>query len=111
MIIIQLDSEQLNSVIQNAVRKVLKETPPQYASTSQPIKEVLTIDEAASLLNLDRQTIHLFICNHTIPFFRRSRKILFKRAELLKWIDKVKQKSVAEMQEETDDYLRLPIKP
>ena len=105
MIIIQLDSEQLNSVIQNAIRKVLRETPPQYQTTPTAQAEIVDIDEAANLLNLAKQTVYTLTSKREIQFFKRGKKLYFKRADLLKFIEDGKQKTVVEMQQDLDDHL------
>jgi excisionase family DNA binding protein len=96
---------QLESLIEKAVRKVFSETPPQYQNPPKKEKDVLNVDEAADLLNLAKQTVYSHTSKREIPHFKRGKKLYFKRAELLAWIDQSKRQTVAEMQTETDNYL------
>lgn len=99
---------QLESLIEKAVRKVFSETPPQYHTAPPTEKEVLNVDEAASVLNLAKQTVYTLTHKRDIPFFKRGKKLYFKRSEILKWIDEGKKKSVAEMQQDLNDHLSRP---
>ena len=74
MIILQLDSDQLVSMIKSSVRSVLAEQP----LDSQPGEvQFLTIKEAASLLNLAPQTLYGYTSNRTIPFIKKGKKPYF----------------------------------
>ncbi len=68
-------------------------------------EEILNLDEAADLLDLSKNTIYQKTSKNRIPFFKRGRKLYFKRSELLKWIEAGKQKTVEEVLADTDDYL------
>ncbi len=69
--------------------------PPSSAS------EILSIDEVAKLLNLARQTIYGLCSRRAIPFYKKNKRLYFKRSEILTWIDEGRKK----MQVEFDDDL------
>lgn len=106
--IVLITQTQLENLIEKVVRKVLSETPPQYHTAPPTEKEILNVEEAASVLNLAKQSVYSLTSKRDIPFFKRGKKLYFKRADLLKWIDEGKKKSVAELIKETDDYLSRP---
>ncbi|GAB2545432.1 helix-turn-helix domain-containing protein [Rufibacter soli] len=51
----------------------------------QPDNTVLTVKEAAKLLNVSEVTIHNWKSKGLIPFYRISRRIFFKKNEVLKF--------------------------
>ena len=99
MIIVQLDSEQLSSLIQSAVYKALKEQSdkPETSKT-----EFLNLIEAAKYLNLANQTIYGLTSKNEIPFLKRGKKLYFKKFELENWINEGKRKSIAEIKKEIE---------
>ena len=83
MIILQLDSDQLVSMIKSSVRSVLAEQP----LDNQPGEvQFLTIKEAASLLNLAPQTLYGYTSNRTIPFIKKGKKLYFRKSDLDIWL-------------------------
>lgn len=83
MIIIQLDCEQLASIIKSSVRNVLEEKT--LAGQTQA-NEFLTIKEASNFLSLAPQTLYGFTSNRTIPFIKRGKKLYFQKSDLDKWL-------------------------
>lgn len=74
-------------------------------SNSPPESEILSIDEAKDLLNLARQTVYGLCSKRAIPFYKRNKRLYFKRSELLAWIEKGRIKTQIEFDEEVADYI------
>ena len=77
IILTSLSSEELKSLIMDCLQK--------YGLTVPAIdnsKEILTIDEACSLLGIARQTMYARTSKNQIPFYKEGKRILFKRTEL-----------------------------
>lgn len=51
--------------------------------------ELLTDEQAASLLNIERQTLAVWRSSgrHSLPFVRVGRCIRYRRSDLEKWLD------------------------
>ena len=77
MIIVQLDSEQLSSVIQNAVRKVISETETEPKSE---FDQLLTIQQAADLLSLSVPTLYGLVSKSQLPVSKRGKRLYFLQA-------------------------------
>lgn len=106
MIILQLDSDQLQTIIQNAIRKVNAEQSQQESNNSpSALKDLLTISEAANLLNLAKPTIYGLVCRAKIPCMKQGKRLYFSRQELLIWIKSGKKKTVQDIQIEADNYV------
>ena len=104
MIIVQLDSEQLIRLIQNAVRKVISETPrAEQPPTDQP-EQFLTIREAAEFLSLAVPTMYSKVSKGELPVMKRSKRLYFSRTELLDYLKDGRKKSNAEIEQEAKAY-------
>lgn len=103
MIILQLDSEQLSSLIQNAVRNVMGDAPNQ---TTQPeTDELLTVQDTAKFLSLSVPTIYGLIHKGELPVMKRSKRCYFSKIELINYLKQGKRKTFAETASEADQYL------
>ena len=94
---------ELEMLIQNSVRKVLKEShysnlPLLSESNDQPI----TVQEAASFTNLAVPTIYSLVYRKEIPSFKRagSKRRYFLKSELRKWLLEERQKTVSGIAED-----------
>lgn len=105
MIIVQLDTEQLNSLIQNAVRKVISENPKaETPATETP--QYLSVKEAAKFLNLAPQTIYQLVCAGKLKNFKRSKRLYFSLEYLQEFIQQGERKTFAEQAEENSQFLK-----
>lgn len=103
MIILQLDSEQLNSLIQNAVRKAISETP--HAEKTKETDELLTVQDTAKFLSLSVPTVYGLISKGELPVMKRSKRCYFSKVELINYLKQGRKKTLAETAAEADAYL------
>jgi excisionase family DNA binding protein len=105
MIIVQLDSEQLNSLIQNAVRKVILETP----QAKQPIKTDHWFDlNELCIYHPDKPrkpTVYGWVNAGTIPVHKSGKKLRFLKSEIDDWLKRGRKKTFAEVEQEAESYL------
>lgn len=85
-----------------AFAKYLLET--NKSNSPPPVSEILTLDEAADFLKLAKQTLYGMTSKSEIPFYKRRRKLYFKRTDLMKWLEEGKRDANSE--NEVDIYLR-----
>lgn len=82
-------------------RTMLKETLLEVVSEIQLQKEnqstLMGIQEAAALLNLAVATLYEKTSQRTIPHYKHGKKIMFKKSELLAWVELRKVKSIDEI--------------
>jgi excisionase family DNA binding protein len=104
MVILQLDSEQLSTLIQSAVRKAISEVS-QNNSTQPEADQLLTIKPAAEFLSLSVPTMYTLVSKAEIPVSKRGNRLYFSKQELTDWIKAGRKKTIAEIEDEADKYL------
>lgn len=62
-------------------------------------KDFLTTKEAAEYIGISVNWLHKLTMRRLIPFYKPSRKCIFKREELAAWIEARRVKTIDELQE------------
>lgn len=106
MIIIQLDSEQLGSIIQNAVRKVITEIP--QAEPQTQTDRWFDLNELCNYLpdKPAKPTVYGWITRNEIPYHKRAKKLYFLKSEIDAWLKAGRKKTLVEIASEADQYLQ-----
>lgn len=91
MIIVQLDSEQLSSLVLNAVREALCE---KSEPTEQEREELMTVQECSKYLSLSVPTIYTLISKGQLPVQKRSKRCYFFKSELNNYLKAGRKKMV-----------------
>ena len=92
-ILISITEDELKGMISTCIAEALQHVA---LSSSQKVQEddILTIEEASGFLNLAVNPIYEKTSKKLIPFFKRDRKLYFKKSELEEWILKGKVNSI-----------------
>lgn len=83
---------------------LVKKTPDEARKVSEGY---LNIEQATELLGISKVTLYRRTSKRTIPFYKKGKKVYFKRTELEAWMEKGRRKSDGELQEEAHKSLRL----
>lgn len=67
--------------------------------------ELLTIQQAATFLNLSVPTLYGFTHNATIPFCKKGKRLYFSKSDLTLWIKTGRKKTKEEIAHEADIFL------
>lgn len=62
-------------------------------------EKLMNVKEAASFLGESVATLYGRTCRNQIPFYKRGKKLYFKKPELLAWVEKGRNKTIDEIQE------------
>lgn len=95
--------DELETLIQNSVRKVLSESPKQ--NTSQPEADLITIREVSELLHLSPSTCYSKSSRHELPSMKRGGRLYFSRSELLAFLREGRKAKRQEIQEQAEHSL------
>ena len=60
--------------------------------------EFINIDEASKFLRLKKATIYQMVFKREIPFYKSTKKLLFKKSDLIEWVEKDKILTVKELE-------------
>ena len=76
-------------------------------NTNQPEPEqLLTVQQAAELLNLSVPTLYGYTQRAEIPVCKRGKRLYFSKQSLFEWIKDGRKKTLAETASEADTYLK-----
>lgn len=88
------DRELLAAIALGALRsglafltRKLEPPPPPALALPDAGREVMTADEVAAFLGVDRNTVYDYAGRGVIPHQRLGKRILFRRAALVSWLD------------------------
>lgn len=96
--ILETKINRLESLLQELLNRPLPQTsePPNH-------KEIMNVKEAAAYLCLSPQTLYGYTCKRLIPFYKASRRVLFKKSELDEYILSHRYKTQSEIIEEAEN--------
>ena len=60
---------------------------PSTSPAAEPASDVMTVDEAAAFLGVDRNTVYEYTTRGVIPHQRLGKRILLRRGALIAWLD------------------------
>lgn len=86
------------------LRETLKEVS-EDKQTNLNTDSLLNTREAALLLNLEVTTLYDKTSQRLIPHYKRGKKVLFKKSELLAWIEAGKVATTQEIQKDGSQHI------
>lgn len=75
-------------------------------ATIQSPPDLITIKQAAEVINLAVPTIYGMVGRNEIPVMKRAKKLYFSRSELEAWVREGRKKTVAECADEVHGDLK-----
>ena len=97
--------DQLTEICYQAVKRALNESQPTFEAIAQEA-DTLSVDQAAELLKMKRQTVYLLSSKNLIPVSRRRKRLYFSRKELLDWIAEGRRKIITEVEANTSAFIK-----
>ena len=94
--IFQFSRDEFKSMLKETLREILAEDKV----TSENQSTLINIQEAAALLNLSVNTIYEKTSEKLIPHYKHGKKIMFKKSELLAWVESRRVKTIHEIRQE-----------
>ena len=50
--------------------------------------DIMNVDEAAAYLKMAKQTVYCMVSKRLLPYFKRGKRVFFRKEELLSWLEK-----------------------
>ncbi len=97
--------ESIESRLSNIENLILdiKHLPKNNSSELTGDTDPKNIDDIVKLTGYKKKTIYGYCQNNTIPYHKKNGRIFFFKAEIIDWIQSGKQKTIKEIESETDD--------
>lgn len=95
-LLVQMTVGELEQLIKKSVQDALREAIALRENKS----DLINIQEAAALLNLAVNTIYEKTSERSIPFYKHGKKIMFKKSELMAWVESRKVHTIREIRNE-----------
>lgn len=95
----------------NAVAEILKlqsELKVLLLQKTEPKSEIETpiqLDEVVPITGLSKPTLYSYVQRNEIPYHKKGNRLYFFKTEIIEWIKTGKQKTLKELEAETDDFL------
>ena len=80
----------IRAIVADEVRRALHEPQPTRNGRRNAASEVISADEVAAILGVDRKTIYDYAARGTIPHKRLGKRFLFSRVEVMRWLSPCK---------------------
>jgi len=94
--IFQFSRDEFKSLLKETLKEILAEDKV----TTENQSTLINIQEAAALLNLAVNTIYEKTSEKIIPHYKHGKKIMFKKSELLAWVESRRVKTIHEIRKE-----------
>ena len=88
--------EKLNS-IEKAIEKL--------NFTSKEVDDFMNIEQAANFVGLSKATVDGLTHKQKIPYFKTSKRLYFKKSDLVNWITSSKVNTKKELNQMADEYI------
>lgn len=72
----------------------------------QESDQLLTIQQAGELISLSVPTLYGYVSRNEIPFSKKGKRLYFSKQELMDWIKTGRNKTIAEISNEANTYLK-----
>lgn len=70
-----------------------------------PQKDVMVIDELSAYLDLSKSYIYKLTSSNSIPYYKRGKRVYFKKVDIDKWVFSNRVKTNEEINQEAINYL------
>ncbi|MBP8944976.1 MAG: helix-turn-helix domain-containing protein [Paludibacteraceae bacterium] len=100
--------EQLPQAVTTLIKKVSKieELVAEKSTQTEQTERFLTVEEAAKLLNITKQTIYEKVSRGELPYMKRGKRLYFSNIELYEYLKGGRKKTNAEIDAEAETYLK-----
>lgn len=98
--------QDLKHIVKVALAEFRAENEKQIVEPLENSDQLLTIDQAAEILNLTKPTIYTLVSRREIPVMKRSKRLYFSKNELIEYLKAGRKKTNAEIESEADQYLK-----
>lgn len=85
----------------NSIEKALEK----LNTTKKEVDDFMNIEQVSSFIGLSKQTIYGLTHKQKIPYFKASKRLYFKKSDIVNWITSSKVKTKQELNQMADEYI------
>lgn len=101
--IFQYSRDEFKSLLKETLREILEEGRVESSNNAT----LINVQEAAALLNIAVNTIYEKTSEKLIPHYKHGKKIMFKKSELLAWVESRRVPTIHEIRKEAASIASL----
>ncbi len=95
--------QELKTIVESSIRKILNE---QGGRPNNEEGGFLNFEQACKFLDFAKPTLYSKTSKGEIPHFKKGKRLLFKKSELLKWIEGTRRKTKEDISALAEQYIR-----
>lgn len=95
--ITQITPPELEALIESTMKRILSASPVIQPAPKREDSDFLNISGAMEVTGLEKSTIYNLWSQGKIPGYKKSRRLYFKKSELIAWIESGKRRTVKEI--------------
>jgi len=84
--IVLVQISELHALIKDAVNVAVQQIALPQKIDPLPKSSFMTVEQASTYLNVAKPTIYGYVCNRTIPYIKKGKKLYFEKNELDSWL-------------------------
>jgi excisionase family DNA binding protein len=100
-----LDQNDILELSKQGAKLAIKEMLEHLKNNKENKDEILNADQAAKLLKIAKQTLYSKTSRQEIPFMKRGKKLIFKKSDLLEYLEKGRYLTNAQIEAKANDYI------
>lgn len=77
---------ELQTLIQDAVNVAVQQYTLPQKIDPLPESSFMTIEQTSTYLNVAKPTLYGYVCNRTIPYIKKGKKLYFEKKEIDSWL-------------------------
>ncbi len=89
----------------NIIKSMVLELQKTKVQTGSNFPEIMSVEEAAEFLRSSKSKLYQQTSKGEIPHFKQGSRVLFSRADLLKWLEQFKQIDIQTANASCDSFL------
>lgn len=95
------NKDQLKEVVREVLEEFFRDR-----NTISPEHELMDVKQVSALLNLARATVYEKTSLRLLPHYKKGKKILFKRSEILAWMESGRVDIAPDSRQKAIEYLQ-----
>jgi excisionase family DNA binding protein len=95
-----LTFDQIPAALSLLLREVNSIKLALQAEPTEPVDQLMTVDQAAKFLTLAKPTIYAMISRGELPNLKRGKRVYFLKSDLLNYLQAGRRKSYHQLKEE-----------